>query len=81
MKKKKRTVLRKVFFVLFLVSLTSEEFMLRYIDKGRVMLSVQACNRHPVGGPRDYQKFSTSLKSPHAPIYTSYSRILCEVHA
>lgn len=25
------------------------EFMLSSIDKGRLMLSVQACNRHPVG--------------------------------
>ena len=28
------------------------EFMLSSIDKGRLMLSVQACNRHPVGSSR-----------------------------
>lgn len=55
--------------------------MLRYIDKGRVMLSVQACNRHPVG-VLGIIKSLVHRSSPRALVFTHLTvDILCEVHA
>lgn len=57
--------------------------MLRYTDKGRVMLSVQACNRHPVG-VLGIIKSLVHHSGPRALVFTHLtvdSLCDCEVHA